>query len=161
MLYGEEHLLFVVRVIDLLRLDDLFLMKNFDGIKPEVMFAPNKMDSPEAASPQSALKVEVGETIGALCSPLVWKRVVYRMRVNYALASLAAFAGSLCRDRTTVLEVWNGEGRAWDGLLLLKWVLLWKLLVAMGKVAKFVCHAPDHTQGWRSALFREDVESVG
>jgi hypothetical protein len=41
MLYSEQHLLFIVRVIDLLRLDDLFLLKDFDGIKPEVMFAPD------------------------------------------------------------------------------------------------------------------------
>jgi len=158
MLYGEEHLLFVVRVIDLLRLDDLFLMKHFDGVKPEVMFAPNchgergsdgeetrltEMDSPEAACPKGTLKVKVGETIGPFCSTLVWKGVIYGTRLIYALASFAAFTGSLCRERTAVLDVWNGEGKTWDGLLL----LLWRLLVTMGKVAKFVCHAPDHTKG--------------
>jgi hypothetical protein len=41
MLHGEQHLLFIVCVIDLLRLDDLFLLKDLDGIEPEVVFAPN------------------------------------------------------------------------------------------------------------------------
>jgi hypothetical protein len=41
MLYSKEHVLFVVGVIDLLGLDDLFLLKHFDGIKPEIVFAPD------------------------------------------------------------------------------------------------------------------------
>jgi hypothetical protein len=40
-LHSEQHLLLVVRVIDLLGLDDLILLKHFDGIKPEIMFAPD------------------------------------------------------------------------------------------------------------------------
>ena len=34
-------MLFIVCVIDLLRLDDLFFVKDFDGVKPEVVFAPD------------------------------------------------------------------------------------------------------------------------
>ena len=41
MLYSEQHLLFVVCVINLLGLDDLFLLEHFDGIKPEIVFAPD------------------------------------------------------------------------------------------------------------------------
>jgi hypothetical protein len=41
MLYSEQHLLLVVCVVDLLRLDDFFLLEYFDGIKPEIMFAPD------------------------------------------------------------------------------------------------------------------------
>jgi len=96
MLYSEQHLLFIVRVIDLLRLDDLFLLKDFDGIKPEVMFAPDKVDPSKAARAEGTLKVKVGETVGALCSPLVGKEgLVYGTPLIYALATLAAFAGAL------------------------------------------------------------------
>ena len=41
MLYGEQHLLLIVCVVNLLGLDDLFLLKHFDGIKPEIVFAPD------------------------------------------------------------------------------------------------------------------------
>lgn len=41
MLHSEQHLLLVVCVVDLLGLDDLFLLKHFDGIEPEIMFAPD------------------------------------------------------------------------------------------------------------------------
>jgi hypothetical protein len=39
MLHSKQHLLLIIRVIDLLRLDDLFLVKDLDGVKPEVVFA--------------------------------------------------------------------------------------------------------------------------
>jgi hypothetical protein len=39
MLHSEEHLLFIVCMVDLLRLDDLFLLQDLDGIEAEVMFA--------------------------------------------------------------------------------------------------------------------------
>ena len=41
MLYSEQHLLLIVCVVNLLGLDDLFLLEHFDGIKPEIVFAPD------------------------------------------------------------------------------------------------------------------------
>jgi hypothetical protein len=73
MLYSKQHLLFVICVINLLGLDDLFLLKHFDGIEAEIVFAPDKMDPPEAAGAECALKVKVGESVGALWSTLVGK----------------------------------------------------------------------------------------
>ena len=117
MLHREQHLLFIVCVIDLLRLDDLFLVEDFDGVKPEVVFAPDcqmsdgkreskgqevgptKMDPPEAARAEGTLKVEVGETVRALGSTLVWKDgFVYGTIFIYALATFAAFACVLRGD---------------------------------------------------------------
>ena len=41
MLHGEQHLLFVVGVVDLLVRDDLFLVENFDGVEAMVVYAPD------------------------------------------------------------------------------------------------------------------------
>lgn len=55
------------------------------------------MDTPEAACAECALKEEVGESVGALCSALVWEiRLVYGTCFIYALATFTALAGALC-----------------------------------------------------------------
>ena len=55
------------------------------------------MDAPEAACAEGALKEEVGESVGTLCSALVWEiRLAYETCLIYALATFAALAGALC-----------------------------------------------------------------
>jgi hypothetical protein len=57
------------------------------------------MDTPETARAEGALEEKVGETVGALCSTLVWEvGFVYGTCLIHALATFAAFAGALCRD---------------------------------------------------------------
>ena len=64
------------------------------------------MDPSEAARAEGTLEVEVGETVCALLSTLVWKcGFVHGTRIIYALATLAAFACALCGDGTAVFEV--------------------------------------------------------
>ena len=64
------------------------------------------MDPSEAARAEGTLEVEVGETISALLSTLIWKcGFVHGTRVIYAFATLAAFACALCGDGTAMFEV--------------------------------------------------------
>ena len=57
------------------------------------------MDPSEATRTEGALKIEVGETVRALSSTLVWEdRFVYETLLIYALATFAAFTGTLCGD---------------------------------------------------------------
>jgi hypothetical protein len=133
-LHSKEHLLFVVRVIDLLRLDNLFLMQDFDGVKPEIMFTPNKMDPTETASAESALEVKVGETVGALLPTLVGERL-WHSSVIYALSPFAALASALSGNRTAVFVCMGCRER----LLGVRFV---------SEMAELVCHASNHHQGW-------------
>ncbi len=98
------------------------------------------MDPTETTGAESALKVEIGETVSALLPPLVGEGLVSRSRVIYALSSFATLASALSGNGTTMLDVCmrcGGKGR--ERLL--------RFLVTVSEMAKLVCHPPNHNQG--------------
>jgi hypothetical protein len=104
-LHSKQHLLFIVGVIDLFRLDDLLLLQDFDGVKPEIMFTPNEMDPTETTGAEGALKVKVGESVNALLPTLVGEGLVCQSRVIYALSPFATLASALSGNGTAMLYV--------------------------------------------------------
>jgi hypothetical protein len=99
-------------MVDLLRLDDLFLLQDFDGIEAEVVFAPDcedsefdewgwgsrhtKMNPSKTACAEGTLKEKVGETVGTLGTTLVRKRgLVWGTRIIYTLATFTTLASAL------------------------------------------------------------------
>jgi hypothetical protein len=108
-------------------------MQDFDGVKPEIMFTPNKMDPTETASAEGALEVKVGETVGALLPTLVGEGLLHSS-VIYALSPFAALASALGGNRAAVFVcVCCGERLLGVGFL-----------VTVSEMAELVCHASDH-----------------
>lgn len=98
------------------------------------------MDPTEATSTKGTLKVEVGETVGALLPTLVGEGLVCLSRVIYALSPFATLASALSGNGTAMLDgcMRCGGGERWLRL---------RFLVTESEMAKLACHASNHNQG--------------
>ena len=111
------------------------------------------MDPTETTGAESALKVEVGETVNALLPTLMGEGLVCKSRVIYALPPFATLASALGGNGTAMLGVCmrcGGKSEGRERLLRLRF------LVTVSEMAKFVCHAPDHYQGLETGKVEEE-----
>ena len=92
-----------------------------------------KMDPAETTSTKSALKVKVGETVGALLPTLVGEGLLHAS-IIYALSPFATLAGTLGGNGTSMF-VCLGCGERLLGM---------RLLVTVSEMAELVCHASNH-----------------
>lgn len=67
-----QHAAFVIGVLDLLHLDHLSFLENFDGIVALVVLGLDEMYAAKAAGAQGALDGEILQCVLALCDTRLW-----------------------------------------------------------------------------------------
>ena len=98
MLDSAEHLALVVRVLDLLHLDDLLLLQDLDGVEALVVLALDEVDATERAGTEGALDLEVGEVVFTLCNASLLRGRVLGEGVCALQGGMALVGICVCHD---------------------------------------------------------------
>lgn len=137
-----QHLALIIRVLDLLHLDDLRLLQHLDGIVSLIMLGLHQMHTSKTSSSKSSLDIEVGQIVLALCSAhlrllrllllLLWlRRLGLRYPTILVLARHILLLLSRIRDACAVMLRWIDQIRdTWQVILSLL-VLLLRLVRAL------------------------------